>query len=93
VHRTSIIRVRNSWIGGRAVAQCRAGNDRRDERGSAERRICPQQIAGRCISLGCSCLQVFSKCAALLDGGPTISNDDGGRGGAETVALVSAGLS
>jgi len=34
---------------------------------------------------------VFSKCAALLDGGPTIRNDDGGRGGAATVALVSAG--
>jgi hypothetical protein len=29
----------------------------------------------------------------LLDGGPTIRNDDGGRGGAATVALVSAGLS
>jgi len=37
--------------------------------------------------------QVFSKCAAVLDGGPTIRNDDGGRGGAATVALVSAGLS
>ena len=36
---------------------------------------------------------VFSKSAALLDGGPTIRNDDGGRGGAATVALVSAGLS
>jgi len=36
--------------------------------------------------------QVFSKCAALLDGGPTIRNGDGGRGGAATVALVSAGL-
>jgi hypothetical protein len=36
---------------------------------------------------------VFSKSAALLDGGPKIRNDDGGRGGAATVALVSAGLS
>jgi len=37
--------------------------------------------------------RVFSKCAALLDSGPTIRNDDGGRGGAATVALASAGLS
>jgi hypothetical protein len=37
--------------------------------------------------------QVFSKCAALLDGGPTIRNDGEARSGSATVASVSAGLS
>ena len=95
MRRSSIIRARNSKS---AAAFCRSSNAARAMTGAtsaalprdallaADRRALHRPR----LLMPCT---VFSKSAALLDGGPTIRNDDGGRGGAVTVALVSAGLS
>jgi hypothetical protein len=91
----AIIRARNSWIGGRALPQlkCRAGNDRCEARGSAETHLLAADRCALHLPGAAYAVQALSKSAALLDGGPTIRNDDTGCGGAATVALVSAGLS
>jgi hypothetical protein len=59
------------------------GNDRRDKRGSTGRDL---QLYAADRSPG------VSSTGVALHGGPKIRDDDGGRAGATTIALVGAGL-
>ena len=91
---TSIIRARNSWIGGRALPshKSRAGNDRRDERGSTGCDAFARSISPGVASTGAAHAVpgAFEICVlemggfrnAPLGGGSTIRvDDDGGRAG------------
>jgi hypothetical protein len=76
-----------------AVAQIPCGQQQAPQaRLGRVRRICTHQIQGVASTGPAHAVPGFSKCAALLGGASTI-RDDGGRAGATTIALVSAGPS